>query len=61
MSSERMADYTGSRSINTSGDCLNVTLPKKELRENGYDVDSLAEDRVRCKLVDNVYTIVLPE
>jgi len=54
-------DYAGVRSLSINGNCITVSLPKRELEQQGYDLDDLKGKNVRCELSGRIFRAVLPE
>jgi antitoxin component of MazEF toxin-antitoxin module len=53
-------DYVGSRKMSKSGDSTVVTLPKRDLRQIGIDVEELEGDYLKCRVEDGEFIVDLP-
>lgn len=56
-----MPEYAGMRKVQDMGDSKGVTLPKKELRALGVDMEDLEELDVPCELNDGIYQVDLSD
>jgi hypothetical protein len=56
----KQPDYVGSRKMTKSGDSMVVTLPKRELRQKGLDVEDLEGTYRKCRVVDGEFIVDLP-
>lgn len=52
--------YVGSRKATSIGNSTGVSLPKKELREAGVDVDDLQGDNLKCRVEGDEFVVELP-
>lgn len=52
--------YVGSRKATSNGDSTIVSLPKKELRRAGLDVEEIQGEYLQCRVEGSEFIVDLP-